>query len=106
AIERQIKRMQNMDMPDFDAPMDMAYKQLRAKSDAAQKHVIIISDGDPGAPSPGLLNNYRGAKITVSTVSIFPHGGGIGNLESISKATGGKHYSLGKPGDEKKLAQN
>src|SRR5262249_47673156 len=103
AIEKRLRKMQNMDMPDFHVPMDMAYTQLRSRADAAQKHVIIISDGDPVPPTAGLLNQYRGAKITCSTVSIFPHMGGIGNLEQISKGTGGKHYDLHRAGDEKKL---
>ena len=106
AIERQIRKMQNMDMPDYNEPMDMAYKALRARTDAAQKHVILISDGDCMPPTAGTVNRYRGAKITVSTVSIFPHGGAeIGTLKSIAQQCGGKYYNLSSPGDEKKLPQ-
>ncbi|MEE8170044.1 MAG: VWA domain-containing protein [Phycisphaerae bacterium] len=107
-IERKIRQMQNSDMPDYHVPLDMAYKALRSRKDAAQKHIIMISDGDAAPPSPGLLNKLRGAKITVSTITVFPHGGPFGGgstMRNIANKTGGKHYLLNKPGDEKKLPQ-
>ena len=80
------------DMPSFAPTMNMAIKELKA-SDAAAKHVIIISDGDPGAPEPGVLKAFRDNKITISTVSIFPHGGAeVGLMRQIAEATGGRYY--------------
>lgn len=103
-IIRKIRKMQNADMFDFETPMGMAYQALMNCKDAAQRHMIIISDGDPSAPSPGLLNRMKGNRITCSTVSIFPHGGAeIGTMRDIAKKTGGEYYSLSKPGDEKRL---
>ncbi len=104
AVVNQIRRMQNSDMPDFDTPMRMAYKALMNCKDAAQRHMIIISDGDPAPPSTGLLNQMVGRKITCSTVSIFPHGGQeIAIMQRIANVTGGRYYSLSQAGDEKQL---
>jgi len=103
-IIAQIRRMQNADMFDFETPMAMAYQALMNCRDAAQRHMIIISDGDPSPPSSGLLNKMVGSKVTCSTVSIFPHGGGeIATLKHIAKVTGGTDWSLSRPGDEKRL---
>ncbi len=102
-LTRKIRNMQNADMFDFQTPMNMAYKALMA-TNASVRHMIIISDGDPSAPSAGLINRMRGAKITCSTVSIFPHGGNeIGTLKRIAADTGGTYWPLSKPGDEKQL---
>lgn len=80
------------DMPSFAPTMEMALDELKS-SDAAAKHVIIISDGDPGAPAPGVLRNFRDNRITISTVSIFPHGGlDVGLMRQIAEATGGRYY--------------
>ena len=43
------------DMPAFAPTMSMGLNALKA-SDAATKHMIIISDGDPQPPPPALLN--------------------------------------------------
>ena len=100
----QIRKMQNADMFDFQTPMSMAYKALMSRKDAAQRHMIIISDGDPARPGLGLLNKMVGNKVTCSTVAVFPHGGQeIGTLKWIANVTGGRYYFLGKPGDEKQL---
>ena len=104
AIIAQIRKMQNSDMPDFHTPMQMAYQGLMNCKDAAQRHMIIISDGDPAPPQSGLLNKMVGNKITCSTISIFPHGGQeIATLKNIAKVTGARYYSLSKSGDEKQL---
>jgi len=102
-IIRKIRAMQNADMFDYNPAMNMAYKALMA-TNASVRHMIIISDGDPAAPSAGLINRMRGAKITCSTVSIFPHGSmEVGTLKRIANQTGGTYWSLSKPGDEKML---
>lgn len=104
AIKQKIRGMMNGDMMDYDTPMSQAYKALMSKKDAAQRHMILISDGDAQRPSAGLLNRMKANRVTCSTVSIFPHGAfQIGTLKSIAKATGGQYYNLSKPGDEKRL---
>jgi uncharacterized membrane protein/Mg-chelatase subunit ChlD len=100
AVKAKIDRMQNGDMPDFGTMMEMAYRELAAGlgKDAAQKHVIILSDGDPQGPSPKLLDNYVEAKITVSTIGI---GWGAHVMEptlmNIATTTGGRYYPARNP---------
>ena len=80
------------DMPAFHNIMSMAFAGLKA-SDAAMKHCIIISDGDPAPPQPALLDQFVANKITVSTVAINPHGGQtVDMMEAIAKKTGGRFY--------------
>lgn len=100
SIKAKIDRMQNGDMPDFAATMEMAYKELvngRGK-DAAQKHVIILSDGDAAPPSAKLISDYVASKITVSTIGI---GWGYhvqeATLMNIANRTGGKYYAARNP---------
>ena len=79
------------DMPDFASSMQLAMKGL-LESDAASRHMIIISDGDAGPPSPAFLDEIREAQVTISTVAVFPHDGNTQVLEGISGATGGRFY--------------
>ncbi|MBN2559677.1 MAG: VWA domain-containing protein [Phycisphaerae bacterium] len=103
AIAQTIRKMQNGDMPDFQSSMQLAYTGLMGCKDAAQRHMIIISDGDAAPPSNKLLNDLVGARITCSTVTVFPHGGGVGTMKRIAEVTKGRYYLLSRPGDEKRL---
>ena len=102
AIKARIDRLQNGDMPDFDRTMQMAYDGLvKGKgADAAQKHVILLSDGDAQPPSPKLLQDYADAKITVSTIGI---GWGVHVMErtlvDIARTTGGRYYPAKNPNE-------
>ncbi len=100
AVKAQIDRMQMGDMPDFGRTMQMAYKELAngRGRDAAQKHVIIMSDGDASPPSPKLLADYKKAKITVSTIALG-WGGHVfqPTMIKIAKATGGRFYAARNP---------
>ncbi|HRX84386.1 MAG TPA: VWA domain-containing protein, partial [Phycisphaerae bacterium] len=97
AIKKRIERMAIGDMPDFDSTMKMAVSTLKA-SDASQKHMIIISDGDPSAPVPAVINDMVRNKITCSTIGI-----GYGShvmektLRDIASQTGGKFYPCRNP---------
>src|SRR5690606_20216645 len=63
------------------------------QSNARQKHVIIISDGDPSPPPQSLIDQYVKAKVTVTTVSVYPHGNFVPPaMQNIAQATGGKYY--------------
>jgi uncharacterized membrane protein len=105
AVKAKIDRMQIGDMPDFGSTdfgstMNMAFRELtRGRGrDAAQKHVIILSDGDASAPSSKLLADYVRAKITVSTIGI---GWGAHvmdrTMRNIARKTGGKYYAAKNP---------
>ncbi len=87
-----INKIEIGDMPDFGTTMQMGLSGLKA-SDAAAKHMIIISDGDPMPPTPALLQNFVSAQVSVSTVAINPHGGrDISIMGGIASATGGRYY--------------
>ncbi len=80
------------DMPSFTGTMRKGLTGLK-KSDAATKHMIIISDGDPVPAPPALIQDFIDSKVSVSTVAIFPHGGNeIGLMRSVALATGGRYY--------------
>jgi Ca-activated chloride channel homolog len=80
------------DMPSFSATMQMGLKGLK-KSDAATKHMIIISDGDPSPAPKELVQEFVDNKISISTIAIFPHGGiEIRLLRELATATGGRYY--------------
>ncbi|HZZ43917.1 MAG TPA: VWA domain-containing protein [Tepidisphaeraceae bacterium] len=98
-VNAAIKSMNPGDFPSFDDMMLAALNGANGQpgilaNDARQKHVIIISDDDPQAPTEATLEAYRKAKITVSTVIDFPHGGVDPNsiMTHISEATKGRTY--------------
>ncbi|MFG0257953.1 MAG: hypothetical protein ACF8GE_08645 [Phycisphaerales bacterium JB043] len=87
------------DMPDFNQAMQLALSGLK-QVDAGAKHCIIISDGDPSGPGPSLTQQFVDAAISVSTVAVFPHGGGqnssdVRKMRSLAQATGGQFYYVG-----------
>lgn len=89
------------DMPSFGEPMEMILDSM-GKIRAGQKHTIIISDGDPSAPAVELLNDFKAAKITVTTVLItgnLGHGGPEDNrkMQAIAEKTGGRFWKVDKP---------
>lgn len=80
------------DMPSFQNTMAMGLRGLM-KSDAATRHMIIISDGDPQPPTPALIKDFIDSKVSVSMVAIFPHGGlEISKMQSVAEVTGGRYY--------------
>jgi len=92
-----IEQMQMGDMPSLHDHLKAAYDKLK-DCDAAQKHVIVISDGDPAAPTPELLAQCRDAGITCTGVAIFPHSPmDIQSLARVAQATGGRFYDVKDP---------
>jgi uncharacterized membrane protein len=97
AINAAISNMQMGDMPSLHAHLQQAYEAL-SKCDAAQKHVIIISDGDPTAPTAELLAQCKQAGITCTGVGIFPHSpADVQSLLNVAQATGGRFYNVKDP---------
>lgn len=98
AIIRTIRNIENGDMPDFGTSMNMAVNGLLALPDVAQRHMIIISDGDPSPPSQALIQRMVDNQITCSTVGI-----GYGShvfeapLRRIASLTGGRFYPVRNP---------
>lgn len=93
-----IKKMQLGDMPSFDDSLNVALNGSNGQpgllqSSARQKHVIVISDGDPAAPASALLQKFIQNNITITTVSVYPHGGIVSSsMQNIADLTKGKYY--------------
>ena len=93
-VAANIEQMQMGDMPSLHAHLQMAYNEL-VKSDAAQKHVIVITDGDPTPPSTQLLNDLAAAKISCTGVCIYPHSlADNAKLQQMASKTGGRYYEV------------
>jgi uncharacterized membrane protein/Mg-chelatase subunit ChlD len=95
---RMLARLDQMfpgDMPDFDSSMVLALQGFNSLTDAAVKHMIIISDGDPSPPSNTVLQAYVRAGITISTVAVGTHGPADSRvLRDVATRTGGKYYAV------------
>ncbi|HEY3392146.1 MAG TPA: VWA domain-containing protein, partial [Lacipirellulaceae bacterium] len=89
-----IDRMGVGDMPDFDPGMKKAAVAFaRLGSEVANKHMIIISDGDPTPPTGGTLQALVDGGVTVTTVAVGSHGIlGSQVMQNIAKRTKGKYY--------------
>ena len=86
------------DMPHFDPAMVMARNAFARLQDAAVKHMIIISDGDPSPPSSGVISRLKKMNVKISTVAIGAHGPAeSGLLRQIANQTGGTYYAVNNP---------
>lgn len=93
-IKQAINNLQFGDMQDFSPSLNVALQGL-TKVNAGQKHIIMISDGDPTLPSNALLQKFVDAKISISTVGVFPHSpADTARMQKISKDTNGQHYEV------------
>jgi Ca-activated chloride channel family protein len=86
-------------MPSFDDTLNLALNGVNGgpgllKNNARHKHIIIISDGDPTAPQQALMNACKSNRISVSTVTVFPHSPKTRPpvMEDMATFTGGKAY--------------
>lgn len=102
-VEAAIKRMQLGDMPSFDDALNLALNGTGPnapslmRSDARQKHIIIISDGDPQGPQAALYKALQDNKISVSTVTVYPHNidptsGVAPVMKEIAERLKGRYY--------------
>ncbi|MFG0286082.1 MAG: glutamine amidotransferase [Phycisphaerales bacterium JB039] len=92
------------DMPDFTPSLQLALNGL-SQADAAVKHVIMISDGDPSIQYT-ILQRFRRAQITISTVGVFPHSpGDLNSLQRIARDTGGNFYPVTNQGQLGNIVQ-
>lgn len=83
------------DMPDFAEAMEAALAGVTGVV-AGQRHVIIISDGDPQPPSPALLDAYKAARVSVTTVMVGGHGTPVDRrrMAAVASMTGGRFYDV------------
>lgn len=90
-------------LPSFHYSMELGLKDLQ-RSDAAARHMIILTSGAAEPPNPNLLQQFIDAKVSVSTLVIFPSANseiGLSNLRRIAQVTKGRFYS---PEDPNELA--
>lgn len=98
AVTRAMNSLTFGDAPSFDTMLRLAYNGLVA-ADAGAKHMIVMSDGDPSFTDFNLLNQCRAAKISISTVLVYPHersatGPSGQQMKMIADRTGGKFYPI------------
>ena len=98
------KAMTVGDMPDFTASLQLARNGLNGVN-AGQKHVIIISDGDPAPPSQQLLDGFVADGITITTVMVGGHGTvtDARNMQGVAEYTGGTYYNVVNPNQLPKI---
>ena len=92
-----VDRLTIGDMPQFGPAMKMAAQAFTRVKDAAVKHMIIISDGDPSPPSAAIIRDLVQQNVTVTTVDVAQpqHApGGALLLQRIARQTGGKYYAI------------
>jgi uncharacterized membrane protein len=95
-----VKAMQLGDMPDFDDMLNVALhggskgEKGLIDSDARQKHIIVISDGDPGMPQQKLIKECNDHQISISTITVYTHTPGTRSpqMEAMAKLTKGRAY--------------
>jgi uncharacterized membrane protein len=98
ALAQQIAGMNQGDLGSFQHIMEMAHDALK-KSTSNLKHIIVFSDGDPGAPSPALMQAIVGDRITVSAVLISGHSP-IDTMTWMSEGVGkGRFYNVQSPNE-------
>ena len=91
-------RMTIGDMPQFDPALKMAAVAFAGVKDAAVKHMIVISDGDPTPATRATLNRLKQLKVKISTVAVGSHGRiGSTEMQRIATTTGGKYYVVKSP---------
>ncbi|HVM47195.1 MAG TPA: VWA domain-containing protein [Candidatus Acidoferrum sp.] len=97
ALAKEIAGMNQGDLGTFQGVLEQSYEALR-KSTANLKHIIVFSDGDPGAPSAKLMQDIVSERITVSTVMISGH---VGPETMVWMADHGKgqFYKVDSPND-------
>lgn len=93
AIKQAINSLTFGDMQTFDPSLNLALNGLK-NTDAGQKHVIVISDGDPTL-SRSVLSQYVAAGVSISAVGVFPHSTrDFNTLKDMAEITGGTFYPV------------
>lgn len=96
-LGRKIAGMNQGDLPSFQGLMEMAHEGLR-KCQANLKHVVVFSDGDPGAPSADLMETMVNDRMTVSSVLIAGHAGPQ-TMIAIANQGRGRFYDVQSPSE-------
>ncbi len=108
-VRRAINNLTFGDAQTFQGMLTMAITALE-KADAGQKHCIVISDADPQPPTRDVVQRFINAKVSISTVMVFPHMGTEGSpdydmMRDLSKSTGGNFYFINDPARKERLPE-
>ncbi len=94
AVKRSINNLTFGDMKNFDPSFQLAVNGLGGVN-AGQRHIIVITDGDPSGPSPAIVRALQQAQITVSIVCIAAHGVmDQTRMQRLAALTGGRFYNI------------
>jgi uncharacterized membrane protein len=96
-LAAEIAGMNQGDLGSFQGVLQMAHQALQ-KSTANLKHIIIFSDGDPGPPTPQLMQAIVDERVTVSTVLISGHSS-PDTMEWMAAQGKGRFYNVNSPDD-------
>ena len=96
-LGERIAGMRQGDLGSFQHILEMAHEDLK-KSKANLKHILVFSDGDPGAPTEELMKAIVGDRITVSTVLIAGHAG-PDTMMFMAEQGKGRFYNVTSPND-------
>lgn len=96
-LAQAIAGMNQGDLGSFQGIIAQAHEALK-RSKANLKHIIVFSDGDPGAPSEELMRAIVGDRITVSTILISGHVGPE-TMIWIADHGKGRFYNVTSPND-------
>jgi uncharacterized membrane protein len=97
SLAQQIAGMNQGDLGSFQHILELSHEALK-KSTANLKHIIIFSDGDPGGPTPALMQAITGDRITLSTVLIAGHSP-PDTMISMADQGKGRYYNVTSPND-------
>jgi Ca-activated chloride channel homolog len=97
ALGQQIAGMNQGDLGSFQNILSMSHEALK-KSTSNLKHIIVFSDGDPGGPTPQLMQAIVSDRITVSTVLISGHSP-PDTMISMADQGKGRYYNVTSPND-------
>jgi hypothetical protein len=86
------------DMPDLDSIVNLAVTALIQLPNVSLKHCIVITDGDPSPPRPVVIQAAQQGKVTITVITIAPHGGAdVAAMKNLAQQTGGSYYNPNDP---------
>ena len=98
-IANAVKKWSLGDLPDFDSAITTALGDNTTygllASDAKYKHIVLITDNDPSMPTDATIQKLIDNKISVSTITVYPHPQMpqfASGIVELAKKTGGRSF--------------
>lgn len=84
------------DFPEFDTALQMALNSLKL-SDAAERRLIVLTDGDPVLEDEAILDQYKAAGIEIDVIHVEIHDPRYRKIpQSMTEKTGGSYVRIPK----------